>query len=202
MIDLEDRLRAGGVDPRPPELTEAAAREGLLDVATAVTDTPVGRLVLAATPAGLVACSYQDEAAVAERLARSVSPRILRAPKRLDPIRRQLDDYFEGLRVRFSTTVDLTLAGPFARTVLAAVDRVPFGSTTTYGELAIQIGRPSAARAVGRALAANPLCIVVPCHRVVGADGRLTGYAGGVPAKRLLLDLEAAAAEPGPAASR
>jgi methylated-DNA-[protein]-cysteine S-methyltransferase len=203
--DLEERLRRGLGAPEPagpPELGRAAERAGLLDVAVASTDAPVGRLILAATPAGLVACSYDDEDAVAERLARTVSPRVLRAPWRLDPIRRQLDDYFDGLRSGFSGPVDLALASPFACTVLSALAEVGYGGTTTYGELAARIGRPSAARAVGAALGANPVCIVVPCHRVLAAGGRLGGYAGGVPAKRLLLDLEAAGAEPPPGRSR
>ena len=200
MTDLEDRLRIPvPAAVRPPELALAADREGLLDVALAVTDAPVGPLVLAATAAGLVACSYDDAEAVAERLARTVSPRVLRAPARLDPVRRQLEDYFAGRRDRFSTPVDLVLATPFARTVLTALSTVPYGSTTTYGELAARIGRPAAARAVGHALGSNPVCVVLPCHRVVGAGGRLTGYAGGVAAKRMLLELEAGGRNTDPA---
>ncbi|WP_434581724.1 methylated-DNA--[protein]-cysteine S-methyltransferase [Carbonactinospora thermoautotrophica] len=192
MRDLEALLRARLPDEPsgPPDLAVAAAREGLLDLAVGTTETPVGRLVLAVAETGLVACSYQDEAAVTERLARTVSPRVLRAPRRLDPVRRELDAYFAGRPQEFSVPVDLTLASPFGRAVLCALAQVPYGSTTTYGELAARLGRPRAARAVGHALGANPVCVVVPCHRVVGSSGQLTGYAGGVAAKRLLLKLE------------
>jgi methylated-DNA-[protein]-cysteine S-methyltransferase len=187
--NLEARL--AGFDPPvlPPVLPDS-------DVSYVVTDTPVGRLVLAATEAALVACSYDAEDQVTERLARLVSPRVLRSARRLDPVRRELDGYFAGRVRRFGVPVDLALAGPFARRVLRRLERVPYGATTTYGEVAGAVGSPGAARAVGLALRANPVCIVVPCHRVVAADGRLTGYAGGLDAKRLLLDLERGPAAP------
>ncbi|HEX6676078.1 MAG TPA: methylated-DNA--[protein]-cysteine S-methyltransferase [Actinomycetes bacterium] len=183
--DVEARLR--GFDPavRRPNLPDS-------DVCFTVTDTPVGRLVLAATPEAVVACSYEPEEAVAQRLADAVSPRVVRAAGRLDPLRRELDAYFEGTLRRFTVPATPVLATPFTRDVLAALRRTPYGETTTYGALARAIGRPTAARAVGGALNANPLCIVLPCHRVVGASGALTGYGGGLEAKRLLLGLEAA----------
>ncbi len=194
MRNLEALLRSPlpGEPSGPPDLAAAAAREGLLDLAVGTTETPVGRLVLAVAETGLVTCSYQDEDAVTERLARTVSPRVLRAPRRLDPVRRELDAYFAGRLHQFSVPVDLTLASPFGRAVLRALGQVPYGSTTTYGELAARLGRPQAARAVGNALGANPVCVIVPCHRVVGSAGQLTGYAGGVAAKRRLLELEGA----------
>ncbi|MCI0689193.1 MAG: methylated-DNA--[protein]-cysteine S-methyltransferase [Sporichthyaceae bacterium] len=176
----------------PPDLTQLAAESGLLDVAIDTVDTPVGQLVLGATEAGLVTCSYDDRDAVAARLASAVSPRVLRAPARLDPIRRQLDEYFAGRRTGFTGPVDLRLASDFGRQVLGLLGTIGYGHTTTYGALATALGRPTAARAVGHALGANPVCVIVPCHRVVGADGRLTGYAGGVAAKRTLLELERA----------
>jgi methylated-DNA-[protein]-cysteine S-methyltransferase len=197
--DLVTRLRlvagAGAADPdtglgAPPDLSELAGRAGLLDVAIDAVDTPVGRLVLAATEAGVITCSYHDQDEVASRLAVAVSPRVLRAPARLDPVRRELDEYFAGRLTRFTAPVDLRLATEFGRRVLTALGGIGYGTTTTYGTLASRLGRPSAARAVGHALGANPVCVIVPCHRVVGADGRLTGYAGGVEAKRLLLNLE------------
>lgn len=197
--DLVARLRrlagAGPVGPdtdagTPPDLSELASRAGLLDVAIDAVDTPVGRLVLAATEAGVITCSYRDQDEVASRLATAVSPRVLRAPARLDPIRRELDDYFAGRLTRFTAPVDLRLASEFGRQVLTALGGIGYGTTTTYGALAGRLGRPSAARAVGHALGQNPVCVIVPCHRVVGADGRLTGYAGGVEAKQLLLSLE------------
>ena len=197
--DLVTRLRlladAGSVGSgagldTPPDLSELASRAGLLDVAIDAVDTPVGRLVLAATEAGVITCSYRDQDEVAARLASAVSPRVLRAPARLDPVRRELDEYFAGRLTRFTAPVDLRLASEFGRRVLTALGGIGYGTTTTYGTLAGHLGRPSAGRAVGHALGANPVCVIVPCHRVVGADGRLTGYAGGVEAKQLLLNLE------------
>lgn len=199
--ELGERLRRTGwaAPAEPANLAELAEHAGLLDVAIDTVDTPVGPLVLAATEAGLVACSYREPDAVAERLAGSVSPRILRAPRRLDPVRRELDDYFAGRLTAFTAPVDLRLASPFGRQVLASLRSVPYGLTTTYGALAARLGRPNAARAVGHALGANPVCVVVPCHRVVGANGALTGYAGGLDAKRRLLSLEGSLPPAGPA---
>jgi methylated-DNA-[protein]-cysteine S-methyltransferase len=182
---LENRLAslpAGG----PPVLPDA-------DVGYALHETPIGTLLLATAAGKVVASSFGDEAAVTERLARTVSPRVLRQPKAVDEVRRQLDEYLAGRRQRFELEVDLALASPFQRTVLSGLPAyVPFGRTTTYGKLAGDLRRPGAARAVGTALGANPLCVVLPCHRVVGANGALTGYAGGVEAKRYLLELESA----------
>lgn len=183
MIDLERRLRAFDPGVRPPSLPET-------DVSYAVMDSPVGGLVLAASEAGLVACSYDDETITLERVARAVSPRILKSPQRLDEARRQLDAYFTGRRREFDLTVDLACATPFARVVLRSLSRVPYGATTTYAEVARRIRRPAASRAVGAALGTNPVCIVMPCHRVVRSDGDLGGYAGGVDIKRRLLGLE------------
>ena len=196
--ELADALvaRLGRDLAGPPDLTELAARAGLLDVAIDTVDTPVGTLVLAATEAGVVSCSYDDRDTVAVRLSTAVSPRILRAPARLDPVRRELDEYFAGRLTAFTAPVDLRLATDFGQRVLGALSGIRYGSTTTYGALANRLGNPAAARAVGHALGANPVCVIVPCHRVVGADGRLTGYAGGIDAKRLLLDLERHPARP------
>lgn len=102
---------------------------------------------------------------------------------------RQLGEYLEGRRRAF----DLELApegSPFQHEVWRALGEIPFGETRTYGELADALGRPGAARAVGRANATNPIAVVVPCHRVIGTDRTLTGYAGGLPRKRALLELE------------
>ena len=105
--------------------------------------------------------------------------------------RRQLDEFFAGRRERFD--LDLALEGTeFQQRVWTMLARIPYGRTWSYGELAKRIGRPKAVRAVGLANGANPLPIVLPCHRVIGADGSLTGYGGGMPAKRLLLELEGA----------
>ena len=182
---LVTRLRALHAPVRPPLLAGAG------DVGYALHDGPVGRLVIAVGAGGVLACSYDEEAAVTARLARSVSPRVLRDPRRVDPVRRELDAYFAGARQGFDLAVDLALATPFQRGVLTELGRLTgFGTTTTYGALAAALGRPQAARAVGAALGANPVCVIVPCHRVLGSSGGLTGYAGGVEAKRWLLELE------------
>lgn len=189
---VEARLQSWSPTLRPPTFASA-------DVSYAVTDTVVGRILLARNDSGaLVASRYVlDEAAedaFLDRLGRAVSPRVLRRPADLDDARRQLDDVLAGRRHGFDLATDLALATPFQRSVLTTLDRtVGWGERASYGEIAGRLGRPSAARAVGSALGANPLCIVLPCHRVVGAHGQLTGYAGGTTAKRYLLDLEAAA---------
>lgn len=169
------------------------------DVAYLIDDYPVGRMLLAAREAGTViaSCYAPDGAAegsVLKRLARRVSPQVLPRRRALDTVRRQLDSYFAGRSRTINVPVDLVLTTPFQRSVLNRLAVVvPYGMTTSYGQLAVDVGRPSATRAVGAALSANPLCIVLPCHRVLAASGALTGYAGGLTAKRYLLDLEAVA---------
>lgn len=191
MTTLENTLRTTApAGDTAPELARAARAAGLLDAAYTAIDSPVGRLVLAATPAGLAACSYDDEDAVAERLARRLSPRVLRTAAPFDAVRRELDEYFAGARRTFDVRVDTALAGAFGREVLGATSGVPYGRTTSYAAIASAIGRPRVARAVGNALGANPVCVIVPCHRVLRAGGALGGYAGGLPAKELLLELE------------
>ena len=187
--EVESRLRAAAtVAPAgPPALPET-------DVAYDVVDTPVGTLVVTATERGVLTTSYEGEEAVLQRVARQVSPRVLRGGARLDLVRSELDAYFAGRGRGFTVPVDLALTGDFGRAVLRALDGVPYGSTTTYADIARRIGRPTASRAVGRALGANPVCVVVPCHRVLRADGGLSGYAGGLPAKEALLRLESGGA--------
>jgi methylated-DNA-[protein]-cysteine S-methyltransferase len=170
---------------------DAAAAAGLLDVATATHDSPLGILFLAASPGGLCRLSFDADAdEEEERLARRFGARVLRSPRPLDPARRQLDDYFEGRRRRFDVALDLRPGGEFARTVLAELAHVPYGHTTTYGALAVRAGRPRAARAVGTVMNRNPVPIVLPCHRVVGSTGSLVGYGGGLERKQALLRLE------------
>jgi methylated-DNA-[protein]-cysteine S-methyltransferase len=184
---LGARLReASTVVGRPPVLPAG-------DVSYTRHDTPVGSLLLATAAGRVVASSFADEETVTTRLAKAISPRVLRQPKALDEVRRQLDDYLAGKRHEFDLDVDLALATAFQRQVLTGLSAIPYGKTTTYGALAVDIHKPTAARAIGHALGANPLCIVLPCHRVVGAGGALTGYAGGLDAKRHLLQLESAA---------
>ena len=173
-------------------LVEAAHTASLLDIAYRTLDTPVGTLLLAATPKGLVRVAYasQGHDLVLEGLARDVSPRILRAPARLDRVAREIEEYFAGRRTSFDVPLDLRLSRGFRRTVLARLREIGYGETSSYAEVARAAGSPRAVRAVGGACAANPLPVVVPCHRVVRSDGALGGYVGGLDAKRALLALE------------
>ena len=164
----------------------AALREGIVDVRYDVIDSPVGELAIAATDAGLCRISYGVDG-FDDELARVFGVRVLRSP--IVEVERELDEYFEGARREFDLPLDLRVA-PFHEQVLDALGRVPFGVTTTYGTLAREVGRPKAARAVGTIMNRNPIPIVLPCHRVIGANGSLTGYAGGLDRKRLLLRLE------------
>jgi len=168
---------------------------GLLEIAYRTLETPVGLLLLAATPRGLVRVAFRFEGhdAALERLARELSPRILCAPRRLDAAAREIDEYFAGRRVSFDLPLDLSLARGFRRKVLGHLARIRYGATASYAQIARHTGSPRAVRAVGTACALNPLPIVVPCHRVLRSDGSLGGYAGGLAAKRALLALEASA---------
>lgn len=169
----------------------AAARSGLLDAAYDVLASPLGPLLVATTPAGLLRISFEPEPEPElERIAGQAGRRVLRAPQRVAHVLRQLEEYFEGSRRTFELELDLRGATPFTATVLAELARVPFGETATYGALAARAGRPAAARAVGGVMNRNPIPIVLPCHRVVGSDGSLTGYAGGLARKETLLRLE------------
>jgi methylated-DNA-[protein]-cysteine S-methyltransferase len=179
--DLDNRFR------------DAAAQSGLLDVAYELTDSPIGTLLVAASERGLCLISFDPEPdREAEGLARAFGARVLRSPRPVDEARRELDEYFAGRRREFDLPVDLTPVPTFQREVLAELVRVPYGSLETYGGLAARVGRPRAARAVGGALHRNPVPIVVPCHRVVGASGSLTGYGGGLERKEWLLAAEGA----------
>jgi len=176
-------------------LAAAATKAGILDVAYQTVDTPLGALLLAATEEGLVRVAYgiQDHDKVLEQLASRVSPRVLRAPARLDLAAQQIEEYFAGRRTGFDLPLDLRLSAGFRRNVLTHLPEIPYGKTASYAELAAAAGHPKAVRAVGTACAMNPLPVVVPCHRVVRSDGTAGQYAGGTDAKKLLLTLEAAA---------
>lgn len=196
------KLRTGDVEDvsrRAVELVTArAARAGLVDVAYATADTPVGVLILATTRTGLVRLAFPEEGLdhVLEDLAASLSPRVLENPRMTDPVRRELDAYFEGRRHTFRAAIDWSLiSGRFSRRVLEETARIPFGSVSTYGDVAGRAGSPRAARAAGNALHDNPVPIVVPCHRVVPSSGGIGKYGGNEWRKAYLLRLEGALAE-------
>jgi methylated-DNA-[protein]-cysteine S-methyltransferase len=172
-----------------------AAGHDLLDIAYRTVETPVGELLLAATPQGLVRIAYANEGldTVLQSLATKISPRILLAPRRLDAAASQLDDYFARRRRSFQLPLDLRLSTGFRRSVLDHLTGIAYGTTESYATVAAATGHARAVRAVGSACATNPLPVVVPCHRVLRSDGSLGGYLGGLTVKRALLDLEAAA---------
>ena len=194
---IEDALRAA---PAPEtgaavrRATERAAAEGLVDVSYAQVDSPLGRLVAASTGHGLARLAYEDFNggldAVLDHLAQRLSPRIVEAPARLDDVRRELDEFFDGRREGFDVPIDWALTTGFTRRVLQATAAIPFGAVSTYREVAEHAGSPKATRAAGNALSANPIPIVVPCHRVLRTGGGLGGYTGGLEKKEALLRLE------------
>ncbi len=171
---------------------ERAEADGLLDVAYATVDSPFGRLLLAATPRGLVKLNLpsHDEDETLEELARRISPRVVEAPARLDDARRQLDLYFEGKLTEFDLPLDWQLTHDFRRRAVRAIARIPYGQTRSYTQIARSAGNERAVRAAGSACGANPVPIVVPCHRVLRSGGALGGYGGGLPMKEELLRLE------------
>jgi methylated-DNA-[protein]-cysteine S-methyltransferase len=184
-------LDAAVLDTALLRLRERAQSEGLVEIAYTSMDTPIGPLLLATTDAGLVTVAFggtEDDALVT--LATHLSPRILEVPARLDTVRRQLDAYFAGTRSDFDLRLDWSLVGPFGRQVLSRAVAIPYGEVATYAEVAREIKHPRAARAVGNALGANPIPVIVPCHRVVRTGGALGGYGGGLPRKEFLLALE------------
>jgi methylated-DNA-[protein]-cysteine S-methyltransferase len=176
-------------------LVTAADEDGILDIGYTTIDSPVGPLLVAATSKGLVRVAYQseDHDRVLSTLASRISPRILRDPKRLDAAAREIGEYFAGRRTVFDLPLDFSLSHGFRQVVQQQLPQIGYGKTRSYGEVAAMVGKPKAVRAVGTACATNPVPIVVPCHRVVRADGTLGGYAGGPEAKRTLLTLERAA---------
>jgi methylated-DNA-[protein]-cysteine S-methyltransferase len=192
--ELERALRASpNTTDEPPDVSLAAAAAGVLDVAYATLASPVGELLLAATDTGLVRLAYidyEDQAGVLEELSRRLSPRVLLAPRRLDATRRELEEYFTGTRSHFDLTLDWSLTRGFGRRVLEATALIPYGAVSTYKQVASDAGSPRGSRAAGNALGANPLPIVVPCHRVLHSSGGLGGYTGGLERKRTLLAVE------------
>jgi len=180
--DLDERFR------------QTAARSGLLDAGYDVVESPVGQLLVAATDRGLLRIHFAgwEPERMLDEIAQVAGPRVLRAPTAVATVHRELDEYFEGRRHAFDLAVDLRGLAPFTVTVLGELAKVPYGHTATYGELATRAGRPRAARAVGMVMNRNPIPIVLPCHRIVGASGDLVGYGGGLERKEQLLRLEGA----------
>jgi methylated-DNA-[protein]-cysteine S-methyltransferase len=197
---LEARLRAptgdGWHEPGYDELVEralaAAEADGVADVTWIEHDAPTGRLLLAATERGVVAIGLLHHDQLLEVLSEKVSPRVVRRGARLDGVRRQLDEYYEGQRHEFDVPLDWALSSGFRRQILDELTHVPYGQVVSYQQLATRAGNPKASRAVGSAMATNPLPIVVPCHRVIRTDGSIGQYGGGVPMKVRLLELEGA----------
>lgn len=199
----EDRIRsviraAAPTAVDAPELAATLAaraeREGLIEVAYSSVDSPVGSLMVAGTDAGLVRLGLAgtDHESMLEQLAEAIGPRVVETSARFDPLRRELEEYFDGRRRRFDYPLDWRLTSGFVRTVLEHTAEIPFGSTRTYAEMASLAGSPRAFRAAGSALGANPIPILVPCHRVLRKGGGLGGYAGGLDTKRILLRIEGA----------
>jgi methylated-DNA-[protein]-cysteine S-methyltransferase len=190
--DLPRRLASA---PPPPDTAglvaqavDRAAAAGLVEVAWARVESPIGPLVVAVTDAGLVRIGFPHEDLVLDELAARVSPRVVAVPRRTDPVRRELEEYFEGRRATFDLPLDWSLARGFRRSVLERLhERVAYGQVVSYRELAAAAGSPNASRAVGTAMATNPIPIVVPCHRVLRTGGALGGYGGGLDVKRWLL---------------
>jgi methylated-DNA-[protein]-cysteine S-methyltransferase len=196
---LEDALRRGArgehvVAGLTQRLGARIAAEGLADINYTPVDSPFGPLLAATTRRGLVRLAFPEERvdSVLERLARSISPRIVESPAPLESVRRELEEYFSGARRSFELALDWSLIGPFGRRVLRATAGIPYGGVLSYGEVAADAGSPRGSRAAGNALGSNPIPIVIPCHRVVRTGGAIGGYGGGPDRKRWLLELEGA----------
>jgi methylated-DNA-[protein]-cysteine S-methyltransferase len=183
----------GHLDRLHARLVREAESSELLDITYRTIDSAVGPLLLAATTRGLVRVAFANEShdSVLQSLSERISPRMLQAPARLDPVARQLDEYFAGHRHGFEVPLDWLLSKGFRREVLGRLATyITYGATISYAALAQLSGSPRAVRAVGNACATNPIPIVVPCHRVIRSDGSVGVYRGGPVAKRALLDLE------------
>jgi methylated-DNA-[protein]-cysteine S-methyltransferase len=191
-IDSEDV--PSQVTAATTRLTQRIVSDGLADIEYAPVDSPFGTLHAARTKRGLVRVAFPEESvdSVLERLAQELSPRIVESPISLDPVRRELDEYFAGRRREFDLALDWALIAPFGRRVLRMTAAIPYGGHLSYGEIAAEAGSPRGARAAGNALGSNPIPIVIPCHRVLRSGGALGGYGGGLDRKRFLLELEGA----------
>jgi methylated-DNA-[protein]-cysteine S-methyltransferase len=203
MMDIEKLLQDAALPSAEDErlaalaaerLSSRAFTEGLADIGYGAVDSPFGTLTAAVTDQGLVRLAFPEEPLdeVLERLAQKLSPRIVEAPGRFEQVRRELDEYFTGARRDFDLPLDRVLMSAFAKRVLAATSAIPYGSVSTYTEMATEAGSPRGSRAAGNALGSNPIPVIVPCHRVLRTGGNLGGYGGGLDRKRWLLELEGA----------
>lgn len=203
MTDIERLLKDAALPSAEDErsaalaaqrLSSRAFAEGLADIGYGTVDSPFGTLTAAVTEQGLVRLAFPEEPLdeVLERLAQKLSPRIVEAPGRFEQVRRELDEYFAGSRRDFDVPLDRVLMSAFAKRVLAATSAIPYGSVSTYTEMATEAGSPRGSRAAGNALGSNPIPVIVPCHRVLRTGGNLGGYGGGLDRKRWLLELEGA----------
>jgi methylated-DNA-[protein]-cysteine S-methyltransferase len=185
-----------GLQPRdlPGEnaIPEPAQALGLQTGHFGLMESPVGDLLMVVTDHGVADVSYLARHSREDRFAELERRGIIATerPARVSDVRSQLDEYFAETRTRFSLPIDLQGVSSFTRRVLEATHDVPFGDIRTYKGIATAIGKPSASRAVGNALGRNPIPVIVPCHRVVRADGSMGRYTGGADIKRVLLDLE------------
>ncbi len=195
--------RTGDIDVALADARERllarARREGLETVGYGVIESPLGPLWIAVGPKGVLTIHYGSEPSPIElaRILRAYGPGLLPDPRRADPVARELDQYFSGKRRAFDVAVDLSPLTDFQRRILRATAQVDFGEVSTYARVAAKVGTEKASRAAGQALGANPIPIVVPCHRILASDGTLGGYAGGLDAKRRLLQLERGAVPEG-----
>lgn len=181
----------------PHSIQRAAIRARLLEQCAAI------RLAVFETRLGWLGVAWNERGIIALNLPRATRAHALRDLQRSFPLAtfvdkppldmaRELREYAKGQRNRFDLSLDWSSLKPFQRRVLETAKQIPFGETRSYGWIAERIGKPRAARAVGQALRANPIPIILPCHRVIGSDGKLGGYAGGLALKRKLLTLEGA----------
>jgi methylated-DNA-[protein]-cysteine S-methyltransferase len=198
MSNIADRIRnlpSGDHTGAASHFARRAIEEGSARVAYSAVESPIGDLTALVTPRGLLALAFEtdDLDRIMGAVAAKVSPRIVRTSEAVGRVRSWLDSYFYGRPLPLPG-LDRSLITSFQERVLAATAAIPLGEVRTYGQVASLVGNPKAARATGRALGANPIPVVLPCHRVVAADGSLHGYAGGLDRKRLLLDHEKAVA--------
>jgi methylated-DNA-[protein]-cysteine S-methyltransferase len=186
-------VSAGTMNSRISDRASVGTKEEPMDVAYRILDSPIGRLLVAATPKGLVRVAFDIEGfdAVLAEIARRIGPRVIELPARLDPVAAELDEYFSGTRRSFDLALDDTLLTGFRGEVQSYLPTIGYATTASYKQIAERLGNPRAIRAVGSACATNPIPIVLPCHRVLRSDGGLGGYRGGLAAKRALLALEA-----------